>query len=152
MHIGLYVANIDATNHFYTTFFESPPVYTTQDYSKYILEQPSLVITFVKDESKVRENIWHLGFQVGTEEEMLRKLKLLKPYNYKIFEEIRPNCCFSKFWVTDPDGVHWEIYYYYEDWGCTDMTSYEEMKGQVCNPPNQPSIDGSPERMSEKSR
>jgi catechol 2,3-dioxygenase-like lactoylglutathione lyase family enzyme len=138
MHVGLYVDDIDATNKFYTAFFEQPPVYTTEDYSKYVLDQPALVITFVKDKSRVRENAWHLGFQVETEEAMLSKLKQMKSHNYQAVEEIRPGCCFSKFWVTDPDGVHWETYYYYEDWGCTEMKSHEEMKGQVCNPPNKP--------------
>jgi catechol 2,3-dioxygenase-like lactoylglutathione lyase family enzyme len=136
MHIGLYVADIEATNKFYSTFFGQQPVYTTQDYSKYILKMPSLVITFVKDKSKVKENLWHLGFQVETEEEMLKKLQIMKSNNYKVIEEIRSGCCFSKFWVNDPDGVHWETYYYYEDWGCTEMKSYQEMKDKICNPPN----------------
>ncbi len=136
MHVGLYVKDIEATNKFYCIFFGQQPIYTNQDYSKYVLKNPLLVISFVKDESKVRENAWHLGFQVETEEAMLQKLEIMKSNNYKVVEEIRSGCCFSKFWVTDPDGVHWETYYYYEDWGCTDMKSHEDMKGKVCNPPN----------------
>ena len=33
-------------------------------------------------------------------------------------EEIGTNCCYArqdKFWVNDPDGTEWEVYYFHED-------------------------------------
>jgi hypothetical protein len=33
-------------------------------------------------------------------------------------EEAGTNCCYAKqdkFWVTDPDGIQWEVYYFHAD-------------------------------------
>ena len=36
----------------------------------------------------------------------------------EVLEEMGTNCCYAnqdKFWVKDPNGVQWEVYYFHED-------------------------------------
>jgi hypothetical protein len=88
------------------------------NYAKYVLENPSLIISFVENKDKVKANFGHLGFQVETLEDLNIKLWEAKKKNLVAKEEKETNCCYAKqdkFWVNDPDGVQWEVYYFHED-------------------------------------
>ena len=46
------------------------------------------------------------------------RLLSLKSKNLDILEEMDINCCYAtqdKFWVTDPDGYQWEVYFFHQD-------------------------------------
>src|SRR5450432_83796 len=104
MHVSLYVSDIHRSIDFYTRFFGQPPVKVKADYAKYILEKPSLIISFVENKDRVQSNFGHLGFQVETPEELHAKLLEAKKKNLVIREEPGTNCCYAKqdkFWVND---------------------------------------------------
>ena len=118
MHVSLYVKDINKTVDFYKEFFKLEPSKVRSGYAKFTLEKPSLIISFVENEKHVAANFGHLGFQIETEAEMLGRLEAVKASGLGTMEEIGTNCCYAKqdkFWVMDPDGYRWEVYYFHAD-------------------------------------
>ena len=118
MHVSLYVSDIAKTTGFYTAFFGQEPAKVRPGYAKYVLDKPSLIISFVENAARVQQNFGHLGFQVETETELDQRLNIARTQNLVAKEEMGTNCCYAKqdkFWATDPDGVQWEVYYFHED-------------------------------------
>ncbi|TGE14164.1 ArsI/CadI family heavy metal resistance metalloenzyme [Hymenobacter elongatus] len=118
MHVSLYVADLTATVNFYTAFFGQPATKIRPGYAKYMLDTPSLIISFVENPARVRGDFGHLGFQVETMAELQQRLDAAKRLGLVQREEIGTSCCYAKqdkFWVNDPDGVEWEVYYFHED-------------------------------------
>lgn len=139
MHVSLYVSDLAATVNFYNTFFGQPTEKVKRGYAKYILNQPSLIISFVENAERVQENFGHLGIQVETKEEMEKRLEQAREQNIVSLEEIGTSCCYAlqdKFWVQDPDGYQWEIYYFHEDVEFNDP-HYEDGSSDVCCMPEQ---------------
>lgn len=138
MHVSLYVSDIQQSVNFYTSFFGVEPVKMKTNYAKYILEKPSLIISFVENKERVQQNFGHLGFQVETLEDLNKKLQEAKLKNLVAREEVGTNCCYAKqdkFWATDPDGVQWEVYYFHEDAEFNDPY-YESNEASACCTPS----------------
>ena len=118
MHVSLYVSDIKKTVDFYNTFFGMAASKIKPGYAKYVLNIPSLIISFVENKERVKSNFGHLGFQVETEAELEKKLKEATLLGLVSKIETGIQCCYAKqdkFWVNDPDGIQWEMYYFYED-------------------------------------
>ena len=121
MHVGLKVTNLEVTIAFYTAFFGCPPVKIENRYAKFMLNEPPLVISFSeKPEAVNREDQRaHYGIQVESVEELARHFREVKARGVEVYQiETGASCCFAlqdKFWVKDPDGLMWEIYYFYQD-------------------------------------
>lgn len=118
MHVSLYVSDINKSVYFYSNFFGQSAVKVKPGYAKFILDTPSLIISFVENKERVQSNFGHLGFQVETIEDLNIKLWEAKKKNLVTKEETGTNCCYAKqdkFWVTDPDGIQWEVYYFHAD-------------------------------------
>ena len=129
MHVSLYVSDLTATVNFYTAFFGQPAAKIRRGYAKYVLDTPSLIISFVENAERVASNFGHLGFQVQTVEEMEQRLALARKTGLLPREEMGASCCYAKqdkFWVNDPDGVEWEVYYFHEDAEFNDPRYQEE--------------------------
>lgn len=134
MHVSLYVSNIQKSVNFYTSFFGQQPTKVKSNYAKYILESPSLIISFVENKERVQSNFGHLGFQVETLEQLNSMLADAKTKNMVAKEEVGTNCCYAKqdkFWVNDPDNVQWEVYYFHEDAEFNDP-HYEMTEATAC--------------------
>ncbi len=137
MHVSLYVSDLQKSVDFYTSFFGIEPNKVKGGYAKYILDQPSLIISFVENKERVQENFGHLGFQVETVEDLNLRLWDDKKKNLVAKEEIGTSCCYAKqdkFWVNDPDGVQWEVYYFHEDVEFNDP-HYETKEASACCTP-----------------
>ena len=118
MHVSLYVSDITKSIDFYSSFFGQEPTKVKPKYAKYVLENPSLIISFVENKERVQSNFGHLGFQVETLEQLDVKLLEVKKNNLVAKEEMGTNCCYAKqdkFWVKDPDEIQWEVYYFHAD-------------------------------------
>jgi hypothetical protein len=134
MHVSLYVSDINNSINFYSNFFGQAPTKVKPKYAKYILENPSLIISFVENKDRVQSNFGHLGFQVETLEQLDVKLSEAKQKNLVTKEEIGTNCCYAKqdkFWVNDPDGTQWEVYYFHADAEFNDP-HYDMKKSDAC--------------------
>ena len=118
MHVSLYVSNLEKTVAFYNLFFGRLPLKVRPGYAKYVLDQPSLIISFVEHPDRVQAHFGHLGFQVETIEIMNEALLRMKEMGLYTREETGVQCCYArqdKFWVNDPDGIEWEVYYFHAD-------------------------------------
>lgn len=134
MHVSLYVSNLQKSVEFYNKLFSAQPAKVKPHYAKYVLEQPSLIISFVENAERVQENFGHLGFQVETSEQLTANLKQAEQNGIVSKIETGTNCCYArqdKFWAKDPDGVQWEVYYFHEDAEFNDP-HYEMTDSQVC--------------------
>lgn len=137
MHVSLYVKNIEESKKFYKMFFNQEPTKIREDYMKFELEQPGLIISFVQNSERVQSNFGHLGIQVGTKEEMEAKLSFIKSKQIEVLEERGTACCYAiqdKFWATDPDGHQWEVYYFHEDVEFNDPKYANETASACCTP------------------
>lgn len=135
MHVSLYVSDLLQTVSFYNLFFGKAPEKIRQGYVKYILNEPSLIISFIEKPERVKQNFGHLGFQVETIEELNARLEQAQKAGLITREEIGTNCCYAKqdkFWVTDPDKVQWEVYYFHEDAEFNDPHYETEIKANCC--------------------
>ena len=129
MHISLYVSDLTATVNFYTAFFGQPAAKLKRGYAKYVLDRPSLIISFVENPERVQSHFGHLGFQVETVEELDERLTVARKAGLVSREEMGTSCCYAKqdkFWVNDPDGVEWEVYYFHADAEFNDPRYQEE--------------------------
>lgn len=118
MHVSLYVSNIQNSVLFYSAFFNQKATKVKPGYAKFVLESPSLIISFVENKEKVANQFGHLGFQVDSAIELQSRLADAKNAGLQIVEEMGVSCCYAvqdKFWVMDPDGYHWEVYQFTED-------------------------------------
>ena len=118
MHVSLYVGNIQNSVLFYSAFFNQKATKVKPGYAKFVLESPSLIISFVENKEKVANQFGHLGFQVDSAIELQSRLADAKNAGLQIVEEMGISCCYAvqdKFWVMDPDGYHWEVYQFTED-------------------------------------
>lgn len=137
MHVSLYVKDLNKTIEFYNAFFGQQPEKIKEKYTKYILEKPSLIISFIENEERVQANFGHLGFQVETKSELENKLAIAREKGIVSLEEIGTNCCFAeqdKFWATDPSGIQWEVYYFHQDVEFNDPKYSDGMTAQCCMP------------------
>lgn len=137
MHVSLYVSNIENTVRFYESFFQQKADKVKADYTKFTLEQPSLIISFVQNADKVQPQFGHLGFQVDTLEELNSIRANVLNDEHTIKDEIGTNCCYArqdKFWIADPDGHQWEVYYFHEDVAFNDPHYATEEASACCTP------------------
>ncbi|MFC6996184.1 ArsI/CadI family heavy metal resistance metalloenzyme [Rufibacter roseus] len=140
MHVSYYVSDITKTVDFYTAFFGQAPAKQKTDYAKFVLDSPSLIISFVQNPDRVQPHFGHLGFQVESQAELLARLEDIKANGLPILEEIGTNCCYAtqdKFWITDPDGVQWEVYYFHADAEFNDPHYQTQEATACCLPPAQ---------------
>lgn len=140
MHVSLYVSDIQKTVKFYTQFFGQKAQKVKEDYAKFVLESPALIISFVQNQSRVQQNFGHLGFQVETKAQLEKSLNYAKKQQLEVLEEIGTNCCYAnqdKYWVRDPDGVQWEVYYFHEDVAFNDP-HYSTQNEEACCTPSFP--------------
>ncbi len=116
-HVGLNVSDIDQTTSFYKRLFGQEPVKVESGYSKFELDNPGLVISFIESKNP-SPSFGHMGIRVNTQEELTEKKNELEDLMKIELEEKNTSCCFAvqdKFWVKDPDGYEWEVYHFLKD-------------------------------------
>lgn len=105
---------------------------------KYELDNPSLVISFLENKERVNPIFGHLGFQLESKEELNRSIERINKAQLESRQEEGTACCYAiqdKIWVTDPDGVQWEVYYFHQDVEFNDPHYKSEQSEQCCLPP-----------------
>ncbi len=144
MHASFYVKDLKKTIQFYTQFFGQEPDKVEYRYTKFTLEEPSLIISFIENPEKVQSNFGHLGFQVDSVEELKSRLEKAKAKDLVKLEEIETSCCYAvqdKFWVSDPDGIQWEVYFFHSDSKFNDpqysMEETQETENSECCTPEE---------------
>ncbi|HAD97937.1 MAG TPA: glyoxalase/bleomycin resistance/dioxygenase family protein [Cryomorphaceae bacterium] len=135
MHVSLYVSQLQESLDFYQRLFDVKPDKVKPQYARFTLAEPSLIISFIENASRVNPNFGHLGFEVQSRELMLEKLEQARSRNIVSLEEIGTACCYAlqdKFWATDPDGHQWEVYYKHADTEFNDPRYASEDTSACC--------------------
>lgn len=115
-HVHLSVDNLDQSIRFYSTLFGAEPAKVEQDYAKWMLEDPRL--NFAISTRDVARGVNHIGLQVDTAEELADIEANLHRASAVVLPEKDVTCCYAvsnKSWVTDPQGVAWEVYHTLKD-------------------------------------
>ncbi|NNC95310.1 MAG: glyoxalase/bleomycin resistance/dioxygenase family protein [Chitinophagales bacterium] len=142
MHVSLFVSSLSKSLEFYNSLFGTNPSKVKNEYAKYELEDPGLIISFIEKPGVIQNQFGHLGFRVNTQDELMIRLLEAKQSGLSIKEEIGTSCCYAKqdkFWVSDPDGYQWEVYYFHEDVEFNDpheVQSNGKEETACCAPPS----------------
>ena len=137
MHVSLHVKDIAQTVSFYNQFFGQEASKVKPKYAKYELERPALVISFVEDQNNIEPGFGHLGYRVSSQEDLNLQLALARKNGLVQLEEEGTACCYAiqdKFWVADPDGYRWEVYYFHGDTEQNDPEYDLEGQNACCAP------------------
>ena len=114
VHLHLHVSDLAQSRAFYEKFLGGDPVKVKQGYVKFLPEWAPVNLALSTGGHAAGGTINHVGVQVDSVEGVMGQLARVKAAGLPVVEEMGVNCCHAnqdKFWVTDPDGVEWEVYH-----------------------------------------
>jgi len=112
-HLSLNVANLTRSVDFFRLFFGQEPSKRRDDYAKFELDEPPVVLSLEPAKVQPGGNLNHLGFRMPTTEKLIEFQRRLEMGGVTTQREEGVECCYAKqtkFWAHDPDGNLWEIY------------------------------------------
>ena len=110
-HVHIAVDNLTQSTRFYSALFGVEPAVEKPDYAKWMLDDPRMNFAISARSSHVGIN--HLGFQVDSDEELTALRMQHADADLAVRNQGATTCCYAqseKHWVTDPQGIAWEIY------------------------------------------
>lgn len=117
-HTSLNVSDLARSVAFYRTLLGAEPAKVRGDYAKFDLAEPPLVLSLIPGRAGAGGPLNHVGLRVRNAEELVDVQRRLEAAGMSTRREDGVACCHSrqtKFWITDPDGILWEIYVFHED-------------------------------------
>jgi catechol 2,3-dioxygenase-like lactoylglutathione lyase family enzyme len=117
-HVGLHVANLERSVAFYRLLFGQGPAKHYADYAKFELETPPLVLALYPSPRPAGGALNHVGLRLPDSAGLVEVQRRLEEAGIATQRQEGVECCYArqtKFWVTDPDRVLWEIYTLHED-------------------------------------
>ena len=115
-HASLNVTDINRSIAFYRVLLDTEPAKVRSDYAKFELAEPPLILSLIPGRSSGGVN--HVGLRVRNTDELVEVQRRLEMAGIHTRREEGVECCYArqtKFWVTDPDAMLWEIYIFHED-------------------------------------
>jgi catechol 2,3-dioxygenase-like lactoylglutathione lyase family enzyme len=112
-HFGLNVSNLAQSVEFYSLFFGSQPCKFLDDYAKFELRDPPLVMSLLPNSQLRGGTLYHLGLRMPDAAALVDVQRRLEEGGVSTRREEGVECCYArqtKFWVTDPDLNLWEVY------------------------------------------
>jgi catechol 2,3-dioxygenase-like lactoylglutathione lyase family enzyme len=114
VHVHMSVSSLEKSRDFYRKFLGVEPVKEKPGYVKFLPAFGPLNLALSEaGPSGDRGHVDHMGLQVESKEIVVRELARVKAAGLPVREEFSVDCCHAnqdKFWVSDPDGVEWEVY------------------------------------------
>lgn len=117
-HVGLHVADLARSVRFYRTLFGSAPAKHYEDYAKFDVASPPLVLALYPSPQQPGGTLNHIGLRFPDPSALVDVQRRLEEAGIGTQRQEGVECCYSrqtKFWVTDPDRTLWEIYTLHED-------------------------------------
>lgn len=117
-HASLNVSNLSRSIAFYKELFGIEPAKAHDDYAKFELTEPPVILSLVPRAPTPGANLNHAGIRVLTSDELVDVQRRLERAGFATRREDGVECCYAlqtKFWAADPDGLQWEIYVFHED-------------------------------------
>src|SRR5579862_4235447 len=112
-HLSINVADLGASVRFFKTLFGMEPAKRRDDYAKFELNDPPLVLSLEPHAPDGRGALNHAGFRFSTSAALVEAQRRLELAGINTEREEGVECCYArqtKFWVNDPDGGLWEFY------------------------------------------
>ncbi len=117
-HASLNVSDIARSVAFYRVLLGVEPAKVKDNYAKFDLAEPPLVLSLIPGPAASGGHLNHAGLRVRTAEELVAIQHRLEMAGVRTEREDGVECCYArqtKFWVTDPDKALWEVYVFHED-------------------------------------
>jgi len=117
-HFGLTVSNLERAVGFYRMLLGMEPKKHYDDYAKFEVEDPPIVLALHPGSRHSGGALNHVGFRVESSEKLVAIQERLEMNGIRTQREEGVECCYAlqtKFWVPDLDGNLWEIYALHED-------------------------------------
>ncbi|AMV30399.1 Cadmium-induced protein CadI [Gemmata sp. SH-PL17] len=117
-HVGLHVADLTRSVRFYRTLLGTAPAKHFDDYAKFDVAVPPLVLALYPSPQQPGGALNHIGLRFPDSAALVGVQRRLEEAGIATQRQEGVECCYSrqtKFWVTDPDRTLWEIYTLHED-------------------------------------
>jgi catechol 2,3-dioxygenase-like lactoylglutathione lyase family enzyme len=117
-HVGLHTSDLDRAVRFYRLLLGISPAKLVEDYARFELEEPPLVVALYPSPRPPGGALNHVGLRLPDSEALVAVQRRLEEAGIATQRQEGVECCYArqtKFWVTDPDKVLWEIYTLHED-------------------------------------
>ena len=117
VQLALNVSDIDEAVAFYSKLFGTEPAKRQPGYANFAIADPPLKLVLLEDHTARGHGtvgaLSHLGFEVESSQEVTAATRRLDDTGLETAVEEQTTCCYAvqdKVWVSDPDGVPWEVY------------------------------------------
>lgn len=117
-HLSLNVADLGRSIAFYKVLFGLEPAKCREDYAKFEVPDPPVVLSLQPGPRPSGASLSHLGLRLPTAEMVAQVQKRLERAGLETHRQDGVICGYarqSKAWVSDPDRNWWEIYVLEED-------------------------------------
>lgn len=116
IHIALDVSNLSKAVDFYEHFLGTPPLRQIGGYAQFLVDAPPLNLALTENaQSHVLPG--HFGIEVAELGQVASTLARIQAAELDTELETHSLCCHArqeKFWVHDPDGHRWEVFWVQE--------------------------------------
>jgi catechol 2,3-dioxygenase-like lactoylglutathione lyase family enzyme len=110
-HVSLNVKNIPDAIARYRKILGAEPAKVRDDYAKFELADPPLILSL--NLGGTPGTVGHLGIRHPESTTVAKELRRAEADALEPFRQDGVTCCYAKadkFWVSDADGVAWEMY------------------------------------------
>jgi catechol 2,3-dioxygenase-like lactoylglutathione lyase family enzyme len=117
-HLSLNASNLMKSIAFYRTLFGIEPAKVRNDYAKFEVAEPPVILSLAAVAPTPGGTLNHVGIRVLDSAALVAMQARLEQAGYATQREEAVECCYSKqtkFWVADPDRTLWEIYVLHGD-------------------------------------
>jgi catechol 2,3-dioxygenase-like lactoylglutathione lyase family enzyme len=117
-HAGIHVADLARSVRFYRTLLGVEPAKHYDDYAKFELAEPPLVLALYPSPQQPGGALNHVGLRFPDSAALVEVQRRLEEAGIATQRQEGVECCYArqtKFWVTDPDRTLWEVYTLHED-------------------------------------
>jgi catechol 2,3-dioxygenase-like lactoylglutathione lyase family enzyme len=117
-HVGLYTADLNRAVAFYRVLLGVEPADRHDDRARFEPDVPPLVLGLYAGPRKAGGALNHLGLRLPDSAALVAVQRRLEEHGIVTQRQDGVECCYArqtKFWVTDPDRVLWEVYTLHED-------------------------------------
>jgi catechol 2,3-dioxygenase-like lactoylglutathione lyase family enzyme len=117
-HVGLHTSDLDRAVRFYRVLFGIEPARHFPDYAHFEVAEPALVLALYPSPQEAGGALNHVGLRPHDSAALVAVQQRLEEAGIATQRQEGVECCYSrqtKFWVTDPDRVLWEVYTLHED-------------------------------------
>jgi SAM-dependent methyltransferase len=117
-HVGLCTSDLHRAVAFYSVLLGVEPASQQEDRARFELDRPPLVLALYARPQEAGGALNHLGLRLPDSAALVDVQRRLEEHSIATQRQEGVECCYArqtKFWVTDPDRVLWEVYTLHED-------------------------------------